>query len=77
MATHISVEDAQARLADVIENLVPGEELVITRDGVPLATLIRSKRTSWPCPPGTAKDTSHWMAPDFDAPWRTSRSTCN
>lgn len=34
----------------------------------PLATLTRNKRTSWPCQPGTAKDKSQWMAPDFDAP---------
>lgn len=25
-------------------------------------------RTSWPCQAGSAKDTNHWMAPDFDAP---------
>jgi hypothetical protein len=24
--------------------------------------------TSWPSQPGTAKDRSFWMAPDFDAP---------
>jgi antitoxin (DNA-binding transcriptional repressor) of toxin-antitoxin stability system len=68
MATHITVEEAQARLAEVIDNLIPGEELVLTRDGVSLATLTRAQRTSWPCQPGTAKDRSHWMAPDFDAP---------
>jgi len=25
-------------------------------------------RTSWPCQAGSAKDTVHWMAEDFDAP---------
>jgi antitoxin (DNA-binding transcriptional repressor) of toxin-antitoxin stability system len=68
MANRISIEVAQTRLAEIIENLIPGEELAITRDGVPIATLTRAPRASWPCQPGTAKDTTHWMAPDFDAP---------
>jgi hypothetical protein len=33
-----------------------------------LLELTRPPRTSWPCQPGSAKDTKHWMAPDFDAP---------
>lgn len=68
MSTTISLEEAQARLAEVIAGLVPGEEVVITGHGQPLAKLMRSDRNSWPCQPGTAKDTKHWMAPDFDAP---------
>ena len=68
MATRTPIEEAQTHLADLIANLIPGEGLVITRGGVPVATLTRAPRTSWPCQPGTAKDTTHWMAPDFDAP---------
>ena len=68
MGTRITVEDAQARLAEVIDNLVPGEELIITRDGLPIAILTCHKRTSWPCQPGSAQDKGNWMAPDFDAP---------
>jgi len=48
--------------------MVPGEELVLTANGEPVAIVIRPPRTSWPCQPGTAKDRSFWMAPDFDAP---------
>jgi hypothetical protein len=48
--------------------MVPGDELVLTEKGEPVAVLTRSPRTSWPCQPGTAADPSHWMAPDFDAP---------
>jgi antitoxin (DNA-binding transcriptional repressor) of toxin-antitoxin stability system len=48
--------------------MVPGEELVLTADGEPVAIVIRPHRASWPCRPGTAKDRSFWMAPDFDAP---------
>ena len=39
MAT-ITLEKAQARLPEVIENLAPGEELVITRNAHPVAQLI-------------------------------------
>jgi hypothetical protein len=48
--------------------MVPGEQLVLTSQGDPLAIVTRPPRTSWPCEPGSAKDTKHWMAPDFDAP---------
>jgi antitoxin (DNA-binding transcriptional repressor) of toxin-antitoxin stability system len=64
----VTIEEAQSRLPALIEELLHGEELVITRDGQPLARLTRAPRTSWPCQPGSARDKSHWMADDFDAP---------
>jgi antitoxin (DNA-binding transcriptional repressor) of toxin-antitoxin stability system len=64
----ISLAEAQSRLAELIADLQPGEELVIGQNGTPLATLIRYPRTSWPSQPGSAKHLPHWMAPDFDAP---------
>lgn len=64
----VTIEEAQARLPELIHNLLHGEELVITENDYPIAKLTRSPRTSWPCQPGSAKDKSHWMAEDFDAP---------
>ncbi len=64
----ISLEDAQARLPELIKDLKPGEELQIAENGHPVATLTRNQPTSWPCQPGSAKHIPHWMAPDFDAP---------
>ena len=64
----VNIEDAQAYLQQIIAGLNPGEPLVITKDGEPVATLTRAQSRQWPCKAGTAKDTSHWMAPDFDAP---------
>jgi antitoxin (DNA-binding transcriptional repressor) of toxin-antitoxin stability system len=64
----VTIEDAQAHLAQIIAGLKPGEEILIADQGQPLARLVRSERTSWPCKAGSAKDTTHWMAPDFDAP---------
>lgn len=37
----ISLEEAHATLADLIGTLSPGEEVVITQDDQPVATLIR------------------------------------
>jgi antitoxin (DNA-binding transcriptional repressor) of toxin-antitoxin stability system len=64
----VAIEDAQAHLPQVLAGLKPGEQLVITQGGQPLAVVTRVPRTSWPCKAGSAKDTTHWMAPDFDAP---------
>lgn len=64
----VTIAEAQATLPTLIHNMLQGEEVVITEDGYPIAKLTRSPRTSWPCQPGSARDTKHWMAEDFDAP---------
>ena len=51
-----------------VEGMVPGEERVLTVQGEPKAVVTKPSRTRWPCQPGTAKETRHWMALDFDAP---------
>lgn len=67
MAT-MNLEDVQSHLDEVIAGLNPGEPLVITKDGEPVATLTRSKRPGAPREAGSAKDEILWIAPDFDAP---------
>jgi prevent-host-death family protein len=64
----ITVQEAQSHLAEIITGLQPGEEVVLTENGRPLAKLVRAERTSWPCKAGSAKDKILWIAPDFDAP---------
>lgn len=65
----VTLEEAQAHLPDLIHNLQPGQELVITEDSQPIARLSRSEpRTQWPCKAGSASRTRHWMAPDLEAP---------
>jgi antitoxin (DNA-binding transcriptional repressor) of toxin-antitoxin stability system len=68
MSAKVTIEEAQAHLPELIHQLEPGGELTILENGTPVATLARKERTSWPCQPGSAKHTKHWMAPDFDAP---------
>ena len=40
MSTTITVDEAQARLKELIGKLVPGEELVITENRQPVARLV-------------------------------------
>lgn len=66
--TSVNIDDAKAHLREIISGLNPGEELVIVEHGEPVARLTRTPAQQWPCKADTAKDTKHWMAPDFDAP---------
>jgi prevent-host-death family protein len=63
----VNIHDAQARLEQIIAGMNPGEPLVITKDGEPLATLTRTPKAQWPCKAGSARG-KIWMAADFDAP---------
>lgn len=65
----ITVEEAQNHLAEIIEKLTPGEEVVLTRGDTPVATI----RAAPPAPAeptermlGTLKGTILYIAPDFD-----------
>jgi antitoxin (DNA-binding transcriptional repressor) of toxin-antitoxin stability system len=66
--TMLNLDEAQAHLREIVAGLQPGEEVVLTDNGQPLAKLVKTERTSWPCKAGSAKDKVHWMAPDFNAP---------
>jgi antitoxin (DNA-binding transcriptional repressor) of toxin-antitoxin stability system len=67
MAT-VSIQEAQAKLSDLIHQLSPGEEVVITENSEPVAKLARTEpKQQWPCKAGSAKGKIH-IAPDFDEP---------
>ena len=68
MPRKLPFDVAVGSLRELVEGMVPGEELVPTVEGEPKAIVTKPARTTWPCQPGTARDTKHWMAPDFDAP---------
>jgi len=67
--TTISIEDAQAKLADLIRSLLPGDELIITDFRHPVARLTMTNGThvSIARKPGTLRGTVTYIAPDFDA----------
>lgn len=62
--TTISIEEAQAKLTDLIHQLVPGEELLITEND----RLVAAGGTTSQRELGTMRETILDMAPDFDAP---------
>ena len=71
MSATITVEEAQARLKEIIHQLSPGEEIVITENQQPVAKLVseQPKLARPPRPgPGLCKGAIVYMAPDFDAP---------
>jgi prevent-host-death family protein len=69
MPVTISVDEAQAKLKELINQLAPGEEVVITDSQQPVAKLIGQRPPRPPRPaPGLGKGSILYMAPDFDEP---------
>ncbi len=64
----VLLEDADSQLAQLVQQVHSGEEVIIVRDSTPIAQIV-------PLPPGqpishfgNAKDILIYMADDFDAP---------
>jgi antitoxin (DNA-binding transcriptional repressor) of toxin-antitoxin stability system len=69
MSRTVTVEEAQARLSDLIAHLGPGEIVVITDNEQPVAKLVGERPARPPRPaPGLGKGSIRYMAPDFDEP---------
>lgn len=66
--TSVTIEQAQASLPELIEKLIPGQELIILANGAEVAKLAKTGAKQWPCKAGSAKDQILWISPDFDAP---------
>jgi antitoxin (DNA-binding transcriptional repressor) of toxin-antitoxin stability system len=69
MPAILTVEETQARLKELIGQLAPGEEIVITENQQPVARLVgeRPPRALRPAP-GLGKGSILFMSPDFDEP---------
>lgn len=71
MTTVVSVQDAQSTLSQLIEQLAPGDEVVLTRNGQTVARLIGEGTPHGGGPRagfGALKGMITYMADDFDAP---------
>ena len=73
----VSIEQAQRQLAQLLDKVAAGEEMVITRDGRAVARLIPEGAGGGGSPngtkrpdrvPGSAKGLIISIAPDFDEP---------
>lgn len=62
----LPVEQAEGHLGEIIDKLAPGEEIVLTRDNQPVATIKATPPRQAPRF-GTMKGTITYIAPDFDA----------
>ena len=67
MPVTVTLEEAQAHLAELISKLVPGEEVVITDNQQPVARLL-PVQTQALRELGTMRGSVKYIAPDFDAP---------
>ena len=69
MSATITVEEAQAKLKELIASLAPGEEVVITEKQHPVAKLVGGRPARQPRPaPGLGKGSILHISPDFDEP---------
>jgi antitoxin (DNA-binding transcriptional repressor) of toxin-antitoxin stability system len=70
MSSFIPIAEAQARLAEIIEEMIPGEKLFLTLNDYPIAELVRTRYlpSDEPRRPGSAAGKILYMADDFDAP---------
>jgi prevent-host-death family protein len=67
MSATVTIEEAQAHLAELISQLALGEEVIITENQQPVARLLPVK-TKTQRKLGTMRGSIKYIAPDFDAP---------
>ncbi len=60
----VNVHEAKTQLSRLLQEVEDGEEIVIARNGEPVARLVRHEEERKPREPGWAEP--GWMAPDFD-----------
>ena len=70
MTTTLAVEDVKESLAELLDRLTPGDEVILTRQQQPVALLVYqvTPRSGQRPPPGLGKGMISFIAPDFDAP---------
>ena len=71
MSPTMTIDEAQAKLKEIIHQLSPGQELVITENQQPVAKLVSNRLTPakpFRAGPGLCEGEIVYMAPDFDAP---------
>lgn len=67
VAEQVNIYDAKTNLSKLLERVEAGEEIVIARNGRPIARLVPERRRREPRKPG-GWEGRIWMSEDFDAP---------
>ena len=63
--SHVTIEEAERRLSDLITETPAGEEIILTRNSLPIAKLIPLAERPQPRR-GSGKEFIHRVAEDFD-----------
>jgi prevent-host-death family protein len=67
MAVQVNIYEAKTRLSQLVDQAAAGEEVIIARNGRPVAKLVPIQRQPVKRVPGSLRG-KIWMAPDFDEP---------
>lgn len=63
-----NIHEAKARLSELVQKAMLGEEVIIARDNKPVAKIVALHPTARRRKLGSAKRSILYIAPDFDAP---------
>lgn len=63
----VEIPEAKTHLSRLVDRAIEGEEITITKDGVPAVRLVPVPKAGGERPLGLDRD-SIWIADDFDAP---------
>jgi prevent-host-death family protein len=67
MATTVNIYEAKTQLSKLVDRAAEGEEIIIARNGKPVARLASLSPAKHSIRPGSLKG-KIWIADDFDAP---------
>lgn len=67
MSEQLNVYEAKTRFSQLLDRVEAGEEIVIARNGRPVARLVPAPRPRPARTPGALRN-DLWIAPDFDEP---------
>jgi prevent-host-death family protein len=67
MATTVNIYEAKTQLSKLVDRAAEGEEIIIARNGKPVARLASLQPENRLLRPGSLKG-KIWIADDFDAP---------
>ncbi|GAB3906583.1 type II toxin-antitoxin system Phd/YefM family antitoxin [Kibdelosporangium lantanae] len=65
MSVQVNIYEAKTRLSQLVDQAVEGEDVIIARNGTPIARLVPIQRPAARRQPGAWKGKG-WVAPDFD-----------
>jgi prevent-host-death family protein len=65
--TTVNMHEAKTRLSQLVSKVEAGEEVVISRDGTPVAKIVPIESSKPPVKFGDMKG-QIWISPDFDDP---------